>query len=115
MNLIAVSINHRTAPVDLREAVFLSEDEIRAVTKKAKEELSPKEMRLKIAEESKKKDPVKKEKEKREEFRTYFIRLKRKLNLDAYLEDIIWLHFKAAGFDEKEKFDDGVRHFGYKI
>ncbi|HLG32202.1 MAG TPA: glutamyl-tRNA reductase [Ignavibacteriaceae bacterium] len=39
MNLIAVSINHRTAPVDLREAVFLSEDEIRAVTKKAKEEL----------------------------------------------------------------------------
>ncbi|HEY7751407.1 MAG TPA: glutamyl-tRNA reductase, partial [Ignavibacteriaceae bacterium] len=39
MNLIAVSINHRTAPVELREAVFLSEDEIREVTKKAKENL----------------------------------------------------------------------------
>ena len=39
MNLIAVSINHRTATVELREAVFLSEDEIRAVTKKAKENL----------------------------------------------------------------------------
>lgn len=37
MNLIAVSINHRTAPVDLREAVFLSKDEIRIVTKKAKD------------------------------------------------------------------------------
>jgi len=39
MNLIAISINHRTATVELREAVFLSEDEIRAVTKKAKENL----------------------------------------------------------------------------
>lgn len=39
MNLIAVSINHRTATVELREAVFLSQDEIRAVTKKAKKNL----------------------------------------------------------------------------
>lgn len=29
MNLIAISINHRTAPVELREAVYLREDEIR--------------------------------------------------------------------------------------
>jgi glutamyl-tRNA reductase len=29
MNLFAISINHRTAPVELREAVYLKEDEIR--------------------------------------------------------------------------------------
>ena len=29
MNLYAISINHRTAPVELREAVYLKEDEIR--------------------------------------------------------------------------------------
>src|SRR4030066_236629 len=37
MNLIAISINHRTAPVDLREAVYLKEDEIRPFINFAKE------------------------------------------------------------------------------
>ena len=37
MNLIAISINHRTAPVELREAVYLKEDEIRPFIKLAKE------------------------------------------------------------------------------
>jgi glutamyl-tRNA reductase len=39
MNLLAVSINHRTAPVELREAVYLTEDEIRVFIKEAKEKL----------------------------------------------------------------------------
>jgi glutamyl-tRNA reductase len=37
MNLIAISINHRTASVDLREAVHLNEDEIRPFISLAKE------------------------------------------------------------------------------
>jgi len=37
MNLIAISINHRTAPVELREAVYLKEDEIRPFISLAKE------------------------------------------------------------------------------
>ena len=37
MNLIAISINHRTAPVELREAVYLKEDEIRPFINLAKE------------------------------------------------------------------------------
>jgi len=37
MNLIAISINHRTAPVELREAVYLKEDEIRPFINIAKE------------------------------------------------------------------------------
>ena len=37
MNLFAISINHRTAPVELREAVYLKEDEIRPFINFAKE------------------------------------------------------------------------------
>ncbi|MBT8385865.1 MAG: glutamyl-tRNA reductase [Ignavibacteria bacterium] len=39
MKLLAVSINHRTAPVELREAVYLTEAEIKAFIKEAKEKL----------------------------------------------------------------------------
>jgi hypothetical protein len=31
------------------------------------------------------------------------------------LEQIIWLHFQAAGFDKKDKFEQGIKHFGYKL
>lgn len=51
----------------------------------------------------------------REEFRKYFVVLKRKLNLAPELENVIWLHLKATGNDKKEKFNEGVQHFGYKI
>ncbi|GBD87922.1 glutamyl-tRNA reductase [bacterium BMS3Abin03] len=39
MNLLAVSINHRTAPVELREALHLTEEEIRQIIQLAKDEL----------------------------------------------------------------------------
>jgi hypothetical protein len=55
------------------------------------------------------------EKNNREDFRKYFIKLKRILKLESYMENIIWLHLKASGFDTKSKFDEGVKHFGYKI
>lgn len=51
----------------------------------------------------------------REEFRKFFIGLKRKLNLESDRENVIWLHLKAIGMDKKEKFNEGVKHFGYKI
>ncbi len=37
MNLVAISINHRTAPVELREALHLSENEIRAFIQQTKD------------------------------------------------------------------------------
>jgi len=37
MQLLAVSINHETAPVQLREALHLSDDEVREIIKKAKD------------------------------------------------------------------------------
>ncbi len=36
MNLLAISINHRTAPVEMREALHLSEDEIKNFIRKVK-------------------------------------------------------------------------------
>lgn len=51
----------------------------------------------------------------REEFRKYFSRIKRQLNLGNELEEVIWLHFKAMGFDNSSKFNDGIKHFGYAI
>ena len=37
MNLLGISINHRTAPVELREALHLSEDEIRTFIQQTKD------------------------------------------------------------------------------
>jgi len=51
----------------------------------------------------------------REEFRKYFVGLKRQLNLGPELEHVIWLHLKAVGMAKKEQFGEGIRHFGYKI
>ncbi|HLD91711.1 MAG TPA: hypothetical protein VI911_11990 [Patescibacteria group bacterium] len=51
----------------------------------------------------------------REEFRKYFSKVKRQLKLSNELEEIIWLHFKAMGFDSSSKFNEGLCHFGYKI
>jgi len=39
MNILAISINHRTAPIELREALHLSSDEIKSLIHHAKEEL----------------------------------------------------------------------------
>jgi len=37
MNIIAISINHKTAPVEIREAVYLNEEEIKNLTQKIKD------------------------------------------------------------------------------
>lgn len=51
----------------------------------------------------------------REEFRKYFLKLNKKLNLNKSLEEVIWIHLKTIKHDKKELFDKGVEHFGYKI
>jgi len=51
----------------------------------------------------------------REEFRKYFTKIKRVLNLSSDLEEVIWLHLKAIHCDKKDKFDAGLEHFGYKL
>ncbi|MCH8170710.1 MAG: glutamyl-tRNA reductase [Bacteroidetes bacterium] len=39
MNILAVAINHHTAPIEIREALYLNEDEVRTLTLKAKEKI----------------------------------------------------------------------------
>lgn len=51
----------------------------------------------------------------REEFRRYFLKLNKKLNLNKSLEEVIWIHLKTIQHDKKELFDKGVEHFGYKL
>lgn len=55
------------------------------------------------------------EEERRSEFKKYFIKLKRKLKLEQSMESVLWLHFKASGFDKPELFDKGIENFGYKL
>lgn len=33
---------------------------------------------------------------------------------DGDIEQILWLHLRAAGFDNPEKFAQGIKHFGLK-
>jgi glutamyl-tRNA reductase len=40
MNILAIAINHHTAPIELREALYLQENEIRAFLKELKSELA---------------------------------------------------------------------------
>ena len=51
----------------------------------------------------------------RDEFRKFFIKIKGKLNLAGDMEEVIWIHFKSAGFNKKEKFEEGIKHFGYNL
>jgi hypothetical protein len=55
------------------------------------------------------------EEEVKKEFKQYFIKLKRKLDLDPNLEGVLWLHLKSAGFAKPELFSKGIEHFGYKL
>lgn len=68
--------------------------------------------RIALAKEIKK---AEKKTDERENFRKYFLKLSKKLNLDKYLEDVIWIHLKSIKHNKKELFDKGIKHFGYKI
>jgi hypothetical protein len=54
------------------------------------------------------------EKEKREQFRVFWAKCKRKYGKTKSIEEIIWLHLKSSKMDEPEKFEAGLAHFGLK-
>ena len=83
--------------------------------KEKKQQLSPQELRRANYEASKKLGKIQREEDVREDFKKYFIKLRRKLNLNSQLEEVIWLHLKAIKMASQDKFDDGVRNFGYKV
>jgi hypothetical protein len=55
------------------------------------------------------------EKECREAFRVFFVKVKRKLNLAPNLEAVIWTHLKSIKHDKPEDFEKGIENFGYKL
>lgn len=83
--------------------------------KEAKEEMSLEEARAYRASLYK---PQKKEatdSEKREQFRIFWARSKKRyVTKTEGLENILWLHLKATGNDKPEKFEEGLKHFGLK-
>lgn len=52
--------------------------------------------------------------EKREQFRLFWAREKRKYDKSKDLEPIVWVHLKACKLDDPEKFEEGLKHFGLK-
>lgn len=54
------------------------------------------------------------ESEKREQFRMFWAREKRKYDRPKNLEPVLWLHLKAAKLDSPEQFEAGMKSFGLK-
>lgn len=54
------------------------------------------------------------EKEKREQFRLFWAKSKRKYGKAKDLEQIIWLHLKSIKMDSPEQFESGIKNFGLK-
>lgn len=53
--------------------------------------------------------------EKREQFRIFWARSKKKYRSKTdNLEKILWIHLLAIGHDEPDKFEKGLQHFGLK-
>lgn len=52
--------------------------------------------------------------DKREQFRVFWAKEKQKYDKPKELEQILWVHLKAAKLDEPEKFEAGLKHFGLK-
>ena len=51
----------------------------------------------------------------RDEFRKYFVKIRKKLELAQDMEGVLWIHLKRRGFNKKEKFAEGIKDFGYKL
>ena len=49
------------------------------------------------------------------EFKKYFTKLQYQLKLSANMEEILWLHLQSIECAEVEKFEDGIKHFGYTL
>lgn len=50
----------------------------------------------------------------KEQFRAFWAMNRKAYKKPKELEDVIWAHLKAAGFDKPELFEQGIQHFGLK-
>jgi hypothetical protein len=54
------------------------------------------------------------EKQKRNEFKLFWAKEKKKYKNGRSLEEILWLHLKNTKQDEPASFEKGLQHFGLK-
>lgn len=54
------------------------------------------------------------ESEKRNSFKLFWAQNRKKFGKKKELEPILWIHLKATGNDQPDKFEDGMAHFGLK-
>lgn len=52
--------------------------------------------------------------QKRESFRVFWTKNRKKYGKTKELESIIWVHLKSMKMDEPEQFESGIAHFGLK-
>lgn len=52
--------------------------------------------------------------QKREAFRIYWAQERSKYGQSKEIEQVLWIHLKAIKMDTPEKFEEGIKHFGYK-
>lgn len=50
----------------------------------------------------------------RQQFKMFWARSRKRYNASKELEPILWIHLKATGNDQPENFEGGVAHFGLK-
>jgi hypothetical protein len=54
------------------------------------------------------------EKEVKEKFHKFFLKLKKVKKLNPEIEEIIWIHLVAIKHNTPELFEQGIKHFGIK-
>lgn len=54
------------------------------------------------------------EHERRELFRVFWAENRNKYGKGRSLEEILWVHLKAAKLDDPNRFEEGLTHFGLK-
>lgn len=54
------------------------------------------------------------EAERRNSFKLFWAQNRKKYGKTKALEPILWIHLMASGYDQPEKFESGLAHFGLK-
>ncbi len=58
--------------------------------------------------------PSNKSSDARESFRAFWAVVKKEYSKPKELEEVLWAHLKAIGYDKPELFEQGLKHFGLK-
>ena len=78
------------------------------------QQMSPEEARAYRASLYKPAERVLQEHERREAFRIFWAKNRVQYGKPKNLEEVLWIHLKAAKLDDPKQFEEGLQHFGLK-